>query len=263
MTIAVAAVQLDAAISDKQTNRERMADWIRKIKAEKPNCKMILFPELSVTGYDLQHDFTQLAEPIDGESFQYFSKLARQHQIYLVYGNVEQNQTGSKPYNACWFIGPDGELKHVYRKIHLTDLEEPYFTAGETLQAIETELGKMGFLICWDVAFPEAARVYAVQEVDLLIAPAAWERPYGDPYIKFCMSRALDNVTPLVTCNYVGENRSFHFTGASRILDATGSEIDTLGEQEGYVYAELDQQQTQKTRQQFYTMLKERKPHLY
>ncbi|SHF03920.1 Predicted amidohydrolase [Seinonella peptonophila] len=262
MKIYVAAVQMSATPFKKAEKWRQMAQWIKKIKQARPSVQLIIFPELAVTGYDFQLCYRDLAEERHGETYQFFSQLAQQYGIYLVYGNVEQNQ-GKSPFNTIYFMNPQGQVTQSYHKTHLTSLERSHFTAGDALQTVETEWGKVGLLICWDLAFPEVARSHALDGVDLLIAPAAWEKPYLDSYVKFSMARALDNATPLVTCNYIGKNHSFDFTGGSRIFDATGTEMVSLVDEEDYLYAEIDSTQTNKARQEFYTMLMERKPELY
>jgi predicted amidohydrolase len=263
MKINAAAVQFAANVGNKESNRSKMQYWIRTIMEEHPNCNLIVFPELAVTGYDYGGYMKEMAEEMNGESFRFFSEEAKQYGIHLVYGNMEKNVNGERPYNTVWLIGPDGSLLHTYRKIHLTNLEEAYFEPGHSLAAVHTAIGSIGILICWDMAFPEAARSYALQDVDLLIAPAAWEKPYQDPYVKFSMARALDNTTPLITCNHVGTNCSLDFFGHSRIYDATGTELAYTDEEEGYVYAEIDSASTHKHRTEFYTMLHERRPNIY
>ncbi|WP_051331105.1 carbon-nitrogen hydrolase family protein [Aneurinibacillus terranovensis] len=263
MKINAAAVQLSSIVGDKQANRRRITDWIETIVIKHPDCNLVVFPELSVTGYDCGLHMHPLAEPVEGETFHILAAEAKKHGIYLVYGGLERNPSGDKPYNTVWMIGPDGSLVHTYRKVHLTEFETPCYQPGDRFSVVKTDLGTVGVLICWDMAFPEAARTCALQGVDLLICPAAWEKPYERPYLQFSMARALDNTVPLITCNHTGKNENVEFFGHSRIYDATGSELEAIGEDEGYIYAEIDPNLTKQHRQFFYTMLNERRPDLY
>ncbi|WP_327884285.1 nitrilase-related carbon-nitrogen hydrolase [Aneurinibacillus migulanus] len=74
-----------------------------------------------------------LAEEVEGESYRFFSEEARRYGVHIAYGNIERSGQEDRPYNTVWLIGSDGSLLHTYRKIHLTSLEEAYFTPGEAL----------------------------------------------------------------------------------------------------------------------------------
>ncbi|WP_052520280.1 carbon-nitrogen hydrolase family protein [Aneurinibacillus migulanus] len=133
MKIKVAAVQFEAGVGLEQENRLQMKQWINTIMAEHPDCSIIVFPELVVSGYDCGCHMAALAEEVEGESYRFFSEEARRYGVHIAYGNIERSGQEDRPYNTVWLIGSDGSLLHTYRKIHLASLEEAYFTPGEAL----------------------------------------------------------------------------------------------------------------------------------
>ncbi len=220
----IAAVQLNVYEGDILVNAENIKDIILKMKRDKDNIIIAVFPEMCLYGY---------------ENFENISKKYTQSDIYNCLENIKKNcmSTGidsviGAPFitsdgieNAQYYISHKGTVTHVYSKTHLIPCEKGKLKAGSKFSIYPTPFGKAAFLICWDLAFPEAARICRKSEADFIIASAAWESPYVNQwYISVC-GRSLDNSIPVIGANRVGSNSSFLFIGNSVITDKSGNII--------------------------------------
>ncbi len=259
----VAIVQATGTNGDVSGNLERMKSIVEKTKAGASEVKLVLFPELAVTGYYLAPEIASHAEPADGEAARYLGEAAKACGTYIAYGYVESGTDG-KTYNSLQLIDSAGQPVANYRKIHLTDLERDVYTPGNELVVADTELGKIGLMICWDLAFPELARSLAVRGADLLLAPAAWEKPYDDPFLLFAMARAIDNTVYLATCNQIGTSGDLAFFGKSGLYGPDGESIAVAEtDEEQVIVGEIDFAHRDRVRSTFFTMLQERRKDLY
>ncbi|WP_159523501.1 carbon-nitrogen hydrolase [Sunxiuqinia indica] len=159
-----------------------------------------------------------LAEPIPGPSTQYYSALAKKHQLVLVTSLFEKRAAGIY-HNTAVVFEKDGSIAGKYRKMHIPDdpgfYEKFYFTPGDLgFHPIETSIGKLGVLVCWDQWYPEAARLMAMAGAEMLIYPTAigWD-PRDDEqekdrqrnaWITIQRSHAVANGVPVISVNRVG-----------------------------------------------------------
>ena len=265
----IAVVQATFAAGDVADNLQRMGTFVRTCKEKHPATKLILFPELAATGYFLSSQLRTWAEKKDGPIFKKMSSLAREYGLYIGYGYVEKEEGTEHIYNSFALLDDGGHLVAHYRKIHLTPLERDLFTAGREFVTADTPFGKVGLLICWDLAFPEAARILALRGAELLLAPSAWERPYEEAYLRFGMARAIDNTVFLATCNHVGQSVgdkgiTLRFFGGARIFAPDGSVLAQMEEDtEGILLGEISLTKRESLKRSFYTMLAERRSDLY
>ena len=162
-------------------------------------------------------------------------------------------------------IDSDGKARGTYRKVHPFADEKRWCRAGCGFPVFDTEIGKLGIMICWDTGFPEVARCYALQGVDLLIVSTNWEDPYADDWDLITKARAFDNTLHLVAANRIGnDGGTLSFFGHSKIMDPVGREIAALDEEkEGVISAEIDLSLTQKERARYYTFFRDRRPDVY
>ncbi|GAB7387734.1 carbon-nitrogen hydrolase [Bacillaceae bacterium] len=266
----IAVVQAAFAAGDVSYNLQRMRAFVRACKERHPTVKLVLFPELAATGYFLSPHLRACAEKKDGPIFREMSAVARENGVYVGYGYAEKEEAAEqKMYNSFALLDDEGNLAAHYRKIHLTALERDLFAPGREFVTADTPLGKVGLLICWDLAFPEAARKLALRGAELLLAPSAWERPHEDAYLRFGMARALDNTVFLATCNHVGRSvggtgGELHFFGDSRIFAPDGSILAHMEQDaEGILVGEISLSKREELKRSFYTMLEERRTDLY
>ena len=164
--------------SDPARNRERLAESIRQAAAQ--GARLIVLQELHNSLYFCQTedvDCFDLAEPIPGPSTEFYGQLARELQVVIVTSLFERRAPGLY-HNTAVVMERDGSIAGKYRKMHIPDdpayYEKFYFTPGDLgFHPIDTSVGRLGVLVCWDQWYPEAARLMALQGAELLVYPTA------------------------------------------------------------------------------------------
>ena len=165
-------------VADRKTNMMRLAQGI--VDLAKRGAQLIVLQELHNSLYFCQTedvDNFNLAEPIPGPSTNYFGELARQLGVVIVTSLFERRSAGLY-HNTAVVIERDGSIAGTYRKMHIPDdpayYEKFYFTPGDIgFQPINTSVGRLGVMVCWDQWYPEAARLMALAGAELLIYPTA------------------------------------------------------------------------------------------
>ncbi|MET1219535.1 MAG: carbon-nitrogen hydrolase [Glaciecola sp.] len=182
-TIKVGVVQQAISGNDKNKNWAESAEQVRNLAQQGANC--ILLQELHSTLYFCQTedvDVFDLAEPLDGAAHAFFGALAEECQVVLITSMFEKRASGLY-HNTAVVYDKSREKAGIYRKMHIPDdpgfYEKFYFTPGDLgFTPIDTSIGKLGVLVCWDQWYPEAARLMAMAGADMLFYPTAigWDR---------------------------------------------------------------------------------------
>jgi len=257
----VALIQMSME-ADTSKNLKKAKEFV--IQAAKNDSKIICLPEMYKSLYFCQkeeHEFFKLAEKLDGESFQEFSKIAKKFKSVIIVPIFEKRTNGLY-HNSLIVIDEKGELSGFYRKMHIPDdplyYEKFYFTPGDTgFQSFKTKYGNIGTLICWDQWFPEGARITALKGAEILFYPTAigWhpseKEKYGqaqrDSWITIQRSHAIANGVFVAAVNRVGYEKvddksdGIIFWGSSFICDPQGRIIvQASDEKEEILYADLD-----------------------
>lgn len=266
-----AAIVQQQAAPNPEVNREKIARAI--MDAATQGAHLIVLQELHNTAYFCQienSDNFDLAETLPGPSTEFFGGLARDRGIVLVTSLFEKRAAGIY-HNTAVVLDKNGEIAGKYRKMHIPDdpgyYEKYYFTPGDLgFRPIETSLGKLGVLICWDQWYPEAARLMALAGAELLIYPTAigWEPKDSreekerqlEAWTTIQRSHAIANGIPVISANRVGfeedpEKRGsgIDFWGASFMADGMGKILSRAGHQdEEIVLATLDLKQSERLR---------------
>jgi predicted amidohydrolase len=147
---------------------------------------------------------------------------AQQYGVHVAFGMVAKEKVESIIYNAAVLIGPDGELIGEYEKIHLRGEEQMAFREGYKLPVFETEIGIVGLLLGWDLAFPEVSRSMVLDGAEILCALASWEKKEIDEWRTYVKSRAYENTVFVAGANRVGEDVTMTFGGGSMIVGPRG-----------------------------------------
>jgi predicted amidohydrolase len=220
-----ALAQISCKVGDKKHNINVMKKNIKRAKEKGAN--LVIFPELSLTGY-LNRDLAyELAEPIPGSSINSLEEIAKKENIHIVFGMPEQSEKAHAVlYNTAVLLGPDGFVGK-YRKMHLPTHsvfeEKRYFRLGYEAPVFETELGKMGLTICYDMFFPEISRLLRLKGSQLIICISASPAVRSRFFEVFTAARALENTVFLAYVNLVGVEDGLQFWGGSRIIAPDGS----------------------------------------
>jgi predicted amidohydrolase len=221
----VALAQISCKVGDKKHNINVMKKNIKRAKEKGAN--LVIFPELSLTGY-LNRDLAyELAEPIPDSSIYSLEDIAKKENIHIVFGMPEKSEKAHAVlYNTAVLLGPDG-LIGKYRKMHLPTHsvfeEKRYFRLGYEAPVFETELGKMGLTICYDMFFPEISRLLRLKGSQLIICISASPAVRSRFFEVFTAARALENTVFLAYVNLVGVENGLQFWGGSRIIAPDGS----------------------------------------
>lgn len=242
-TIKVGLIQ-QANTPDRRTNMLNLAESIAACAAH--GAQLVVLQELHNTLYFCQTEDTRLfdlAEPIPGPSTGFYAELAATHGIVLVTSLFEKRAPGLY-HNTAVVFDRDGSIAGKYRKMHIPDdpayYEKFYFTPGDLgFQPIQTSLGKLGVLVCWDQWYPEAARLMALRGAELLIYPTAigWESSDSDEeksrqlgaWVISQRGHAVANGLPVISVNRVGhepdpsgQTRGIQFWGNSFVAGPQG-----------------------------------------
>jgi len=205
--------------ADRQVNLASLSQNI--IDSAKKGAELIVLQELHNGLYFCQTENPEIfdeAESIPGFSTEYFGKLAKEHNIVLVLSLFEKRAPGLY-HNTAVVIEKDGSIAGKYRKMHIPDdpayYEKFYFTPGDLgFEPIQTSIGKLGVLVCWDQWYPEAARLMALAGAELLIYPTAigWESTdtqdeknrQKEAWVTIQRSHAIANGLHVLSCNRTG-----------------------------------------------------------
>ena len=167
--------------ADREDNKRRLAEKIRKVAQQ--GAELVVLQELHNGLYFCQEenvDTFDQAEPIPGPSTEFYGALAKELGVVIVTSLFERRATGlyHKYHNTAVVLEKDGTIAGKYRKMHIPDdpgyYEKFYFTPGDLgFEPIQTSVGRLGVLVCWDQWYPEAARLMALAGAELLIYPTA------------------------------------------------------------------------------------------
>nr|MBN1229441.1 carbon-nitrogen hydrolase family protein [Anaerolineae bacterium] len=219
--ITIATVQMLPDLGEIEDNLVKMSDFIAKI-ASSQKVDLILFPELVTSGYELGLKFTQVAQTIPGPTVNLISQRAQELGVYVGFGLVSKERVESILYNTAVLVGPDGELIGHYHKTHLKGEEQMAFREGYKLPVFETEIGAIGLMLGWDLAFPEVARSMTLDGAELLCVLSNWETRDIDEWKTLLKARAYENACFVAGANRVGEDVTVAFGGESMIVGPRG-----------------------------------------
>ena len=260
--------------ADISENKRRLAEKIRKVAKE--GAELVVLQELHNGLYFCQEEnvdtFNQ-AEPIPGPSTEFFGALAKELEVVIVASLFERRATGLY-HNTAVVLEKDGSIAGKYRKMHIPDdpgyYEKFYFTPGDLgFQPIQTSVGRLGVLVCWDQWYPEAARLMALAGAELLIYPTAIGYDPNDTKEEQERQRmawqtvqrghAVANGLPVVTVNRVGEELSgdsgnsgesgIPFWGTSFVAGPQGELLyEAPTDQETEAVVDVDMQRSEQVR---------------
>jgi N-carbamoylputrescine amidase len=254
------------------TKKESVRQTTHDIEmASKEGAKLIVLQELHQTEYFCQSEDTKFFAYADEwkEDIHYWSSVAKQNSVVLVTSLFEKRTAGLY-HNTAVVFEKDGSIAGKYRKMHIPDdpgfYEKFYFTPGDLgFEPIQTSVGKLGVLICWDQWYPEAARLMTLKGAEMLIYPTAigWfdedsqeeKARQLESWITIQRSHAIANGVPVLACNRVGfeEDSSgvmegIRFWGNSFVCDPQGEILVRAGEDEKILYAQIDEKRTKEVR---------------
>jgi deaminated glutathione amidase len=247
-TLRAAAVQLTAT-PDKAANLETADRLVRQAAAD--GARLVVLPEKwSVLGRGA--DLRAGAEPLDGPAIAWARETARELGIDLVAGSISERVEGDeKLRNTSLHIGPDGEIKATYRKMHMFDVEvdgtvyreSEHETPGDDVVLSRTADGvELGLTVCYDVRFPELYRILAVRGARIVTIPAAFTVPTTrDHWEVLVRARAIEDQCFVIAANQVGTHvEGLASGGRSMIVDPWGLVLAQAADAQTVITADLD-----------------------
>ena len=268
-------------VEDRKTNIVRLAEGVADLA--KRGAQLIVLQELHNSLYFCQTEDVRLfdlAETIPGPSTQLFGELAKEHHVVIVTSLFEKRAAGLY-HNTAVVIEADGKIAGKYRKMHIPDdpayYEKFYFTPGDLgFHPINTSVGKLGVMVCWDQWYPEAARLMALQGAELLIYPTAIGYESSDAEEEQQRQRmawqtvqrghAVANGLPVVAVNRVGhepdpsgQTNGITFWGTSFVAGPQGELIyEASTDEEESVIVDLDLAHSEQVRR-WWSFLRDRR----
>jgi len=254
---------------DKTQNVKKAVKFIRKA-GEKAD--LVVLPEMFNCPYQTDQ-FPSYAEGADeSPTLKAVSRAARDTEVYLVAGSIPERDQ-DHIYNTSFIYNPTGELIGRHRKLHLFDIDVPgqiqfkeseTLTPGDQVTVVDTDFGKLGVAICYDIRFPELARLMTLQGAQLLVFPGAFNLTTGPAHWEILSrTRALDNQVYLATCSPArDEKASYVAYGHSLVADPWGEVIFQAGIGEEILYASIKASRVDEIRQEL-PLLKNRRRDLY
>lgn len=265
----VAAIQMPT-VKDKIQNIRTAGTYIEKIKAENPD--FVILPEMFCCPYQTEN-FPVYAEKEGGPSWQAMSDYARKYHIYLIAGSMPEADDSGNVYNTSYIFDRDGKQIGKHRKAHLFDInvkngqhfkESDTLTSGDHATVFDTEFGKMGVMICYDIRFPEFARTMVLDGARMIFVPAAFNMTTGPAHWELTFrARALDNQIYMLGCAPARDTQVGYISwGHSIVTDSWGKVMKQLDEKEGILIEEIDLDREDQIREQL-PLLKHRKSEMY
>lgn len=267
--IKIAAIQM-STVADKMENVRTVKAYLEKIKDENPD--FVILPEMFCCPYQTEN-FPIYAEKEGGPVWQQLSGYAKQYGIYLIGGSMPEKDAEGNVYNTSYIFDREGKQIGKHRKVHLFDIdvkggqtfkESDTLTAGDSDTVFDTEFGKMGVMLCFDIRFPELSRMMVNDGARIVFVPAAFNMTTGPAHWELSFrTRALDNQIYMVGCAPARDVSAGYISwGHSIVTDPWGRVIDMLDEKKGILLAELDMDYEEQVREEL-PLLKSRRKDIY
>ena len=267
--IKIAAIQM-STVADKMENVRTVKAYLEKIKDENPD--FVILPEMFCCPYQTEN-FPIYAEEEGGPIWQQLSAYAKQYGVYLIGGSMPEKDAEGNVYNTCYVFDREGKQIGKHRKVHLFDIdvkggqtfkESDTLTAGDSDTVFDTEFGKIGVMLCFDIRFPELSRMMVNDGAKVIFVPAAFNMTTGPAHWELSFrTRALDNQIYMVGCAPARDVSAGYISwGHSIVTDPWGRVIDMLDEKKGILLAELDMDYEEQVREEL-PLLKSRRKDIY
>ena len=255
---------------DKEENLRMVREKLADLRGEKPD--LVTLPEMFNCPYQTDL-FPAYAEPEGGRCWQALSQMAKEEQIYLAAGSIPETDEKGKVYNTAYVFDREGRQIAKHRKMHLFDInvtggqyfkESDTLTAGDQVTVFDTEFGKIGLCICFDIRFPELSRLMAQEGARIILIPGAFNMTTGPAHWELSFrARALDNQVYLLgTAPARDPQSSYTSWGHSIVVGPWGDVQGQLDEKEGVLIRELNLDEIDRIRRDL-PLLESRRLDLY
>lgn len=241
----IALVQYSPAWEDKESNRKKILSLIEDVEG----IELFIFPEMTLTGFTMKSK--EMSETIQGESFRFFSSIAKEKSANIFAGIIERRK--NLTYNTLIHIKSDGNLVKLYRKIHPFSYsgENNNYNAGSKPAYTKIKSWKVGLTICYDLRFPELFRKYGKKRAHLIVNIANWPDTRIEHWRTLLKARAIENQCYAAGVNRVGQDPKLNYVGFSCVFDPMGKELTAVENEEKVIIVELDKNYVSEVREKF------------
>ncbi|MBQ6098880.1 MAG: carbon-nitrogen hydrolase family protein [Methanobrevibacter sp.] len=257
-------------VDDKDENLKKASSMISK--SVNGNADLIVLPEMFNCPYSNDKFIEYQEDETDSKTLNLISQLADKNNVYILAGSIPEKEN-EKLFNTSYLFNRNGEIIAKHRKMHLFDIdvkdkitfkESDVLTAGDDFTIAQTEFGKIGIGICYDIRFPELARVMVENGALILFYPGAFNMTTGPAHWELLFrSRALDNQVFCVgVAPALNKNASYHSYGHSIIANPWGEIIAEADLKEELTISEIDLSEIKKIREEL-PLLKNKRKDLY
>jgi len=236
-----------AQMSSKREAKEENLSKFEKLtlKAKEHGADLVIFPELSLTGYVVRDQIYELAETVPGPSVHKMEDVAKKTGMHIIFGIPELSEkTRATIFNTAVFVGPNGligKYRKMYLPTHSVFEEKRHFRPGYKAAAFDTTIGKIGLCICYDLFFPEVTRLVRLSGAQLIVCISASPAVRRSYFEILTAARALENTAFLAYVNLVGVEEGLQFWGGSRVIAPTGDILAKAKyDEEDFVICEVD-----------------------
>ncbi len=238
-------------------------------RAADNKASLIMLPEMFAYPYEID----KLKDIVEekSETLNILREKARQKRIFLCTGSIAV-KTGENIFNTSYLINPDGKIILKYSKCHLFDVELPHltvkesdiFSKGNNIGSVATELGNIGIIICYDIRFPEITRKLALEGIDILLVPAAFNTVTGPAHWHITLrTRAVENQIFIAAASPArNRNSAYKAYGYSMFIDPWGRILKQAGKRQSIIYSIINPEIQKEIRDRL-PLLKHRRKDLY
>lgn len=228
----VSLCQMNMVWENKEANILKVKAFAKEAAAK--NSDIILFPEMSLTGFSMNIENTKEKD----ESVEEIKKIAAENNIYIGIGWTRD--CGDKAENVYTIVDNSGKVAAEYTKIHPFSYsgEDKYFNGGNSLASFEYKGFNIGILICYDLRFPEIFQALS-KKSDLIILPACWPEKRSEHWKSLLKARAIENQCYIAGINCVGNIGDLSYLGDSCIIDPNGGVIEAVSHKEAVITREI------------------------
>jgi len=225
--IKLALAQIEARRENKKENLRKIQEFTNK--AQNQGANLIIFPELSLTGYVMRDQVYEMAETLPGPSSRIIQDLAKETGLHIIFGMPELSEKAKATiFNTAVLVGPKGligKYRKMYLPTHSVFEEKRYFRPGNQVASFGTSLGNIGLCICYDLFFPEVCRLTRLKGAQLIVAISASPAVRRSYFEILTVARALENTAFLAYVNLAGIEEGLQFWGGSRVAGPNGDLI--------------------------------------
>ncbi len=261
----VAVVQFKAS-TKKENNLKKIITYISKAAAN--HATLCAFPEFMMfytNSKQTPKQLADLAESINGNFVTTIAKTAKENHIQVIGSFYEKSRKKNRVYDTAFVINESGKVISTYRKVHLYDAlgfreSDKMISGSKIAKPVNTSIGKIGMMICYDLRFPEMSRLLAIAGSEVLVAPSAWVKGNmkEDHWITINKTRAIENGCYVVAPDQVGNI----YCGRSLVVDPYGKILLDMKKKQGISYVNINLNKVKQIRKTL-PLLKNRRPTVY